>query len=221
MSVIDIKDLHFLDVIVRDGQAELEVLARTFGDFEWPSVINFDTAMWYFSGQIAMNQEEGLQYGGKALYKPSAFGLLPQVNDPIKTEVKTEHKYFVVGATWGTGENQRDILPWFLKRGYWQNGYERELNKYNTVVDKMKAGDRIAVKRLRGQKQSFMDILALGIITDVDSDGVTVYVKWVMQFKPDTRIVGLHGCVGTAFGPYVSSKLSVINRNWLHSVFSI
>lgn len=67
-------------------------------------------------------------------------------------------QYWVVGATWGGNE---DVLPQFLTRGYWycwdvnefsneQSGAGNAIKNQQNRFEKVQVGDRIAVKRLRG-----------------------------------------------------------------------
>jgi hypothetical protein len=105
------------------------------------------------------------------------------------------------------------MLPTFLKRGYWQNGYERTNEGYNEVFDKLREGDRIAVKRMNGKGSRTMRIMAIGRVVDIDSDGYTVFVKWLIQFKG--REVPISGLMGTLYGPYKYTD------QWIHPIFSI
>lgn len=93
-------------------------------------------------------------------------------------------QYWFVGAMWGDGEG--DQLPRFLQEGIWQNGYE---DKFAEQVNKMKAGDRIAIKASfarkhgapfdnKGQTVSAMKIKAIGTVTKNHGDGRTVDVAW-------------------------------------------
>ncbi len=92
-------------------------------------------------------------------------------------------KYWVVGAEWG---GQDEALDVFLQRDYWYchatepgnkslcgNSIEVQRNRFRRI----KAGDRIAVKRMNGNKAR---ILALGIAkTDADEREWRVYVDWI------------------------------------------
>lgn len=93
-------------------------------------------------------------------------------------------QYWFVGAMWGDGEG--DQMPRFLQEGIWQNGYEE---KFAELVNKMKAGDRIAIKASfarkhgapfdnKGQTVSAMKIKAIGTVTKNHGDGRTVDVAW-------------------------------------------
>ena len=93
-------------------------------------------------------------------------------------------QYWFVGAMWGDGEG--DQTPRFLQEGIWQNGYE---DKFAEQVNKMKAGDRIAIKASFARKNgapfdnkgltvSAMKIKAVGTVTKNHGDGRTVDVAW-------------------------------------------
>ena len=99
-------------------------------------------------------------------------------------------QYWFVGAMWGDGEG--DQLPRFLQEGIWQNGYEE---KFAEQVNKMKAGDRIAIKASfarkhgtpfdnKGQTVSAMKIKAIGTVTKNHGDGRTVDVAWESLTEP-------------------------------------
>lgn len=99
-------------------------------------------------------------------------------------------QYWFVGAMWGDGEG--DQMPRFLKEGIWQNGYE---DKFAEQVNKMKAGDRIAIKASfarkhdapfdnKGKTVSAMKIKAIGTVTGNHGDGRTVDVAWEPLTEP-------------------------------------
>lgn len=99
-------------------------------------------------------------------------------------------QYWFVGAMWGDGEG--DQMPRFLQDGIWQNGYEE---KFAEQVNKMKAGDRIAIKASfarkhgapfdnKGKSVSAMKIKAIGTVTRNHGDGRTVDVAWEPLTEP-------------------------------------
>ena len=93
-------------------------------------------------------------------------------------------KYWVVGADFG-----RDISKVFLRRGYWEMGYDDEDQPtFAKLRDKMMEGDRIAMKRLLGSRKRKMKIIALGLVKEV-SQG-TVYVDWVAKPGRDVPVWG-------------------------------
>ncbi len=99
-------------------------------------------------------------------------------------------QFWFVGAMWGDGEG--DQTPRFMQEGIWQNGYE---DKFAEQVNKMKAGDRIAIKASfarkhgapfdnKGQTVSAMKIKAIGTVTRNHGDGRTVDVAWEPLTEP-------------------------------------
>jgi hypothetical protein len=197
--------LHFREVLIIDGVKELFVLARPgMAAPVFPEKLFFDGNTWkLFMSKGLITKEEAESFAGKAAYRidNSVIEQLPQLTPP-------DPQYFVVGATWESD----DKLPLFLKRGTWQNGYARDNQGYNNIFDQIREGDRIAVKRMLGKGSKTMSILALGRITEVDPDGYTLYVKWLVQLR--NREVPINGCMGTLHGPYLKD-------NWSNSVFSI
>lgn len=93
-------------------------------------------------------------------------------------------QFWFVGAMWGDGEGDQTLR--FLQNGIWQNGYQ---DKFAEQVNKMKAGDRIAIKASfarkhgapfnnKGKTVSAMKIKAIGTVTRNHCDGRTVDVAW-------------------------------------------
>jgi 5-methylcytosine-specific restriction protein B len=113
-----------------------------------------------------------------------------EVNAPEEHVEPESTQYWFVGAMWGDGEG--DQMPRFLQEGIWQNGYEE---KFAEQVNKMKAGDRIAIKASfarkhgapfdnKGHTVSAMKIKAIGTVTKNHGDGRTVDVTWEPLSKP-------------------------------------
>lgn len=107
-----------------------------------------------------------------------------EVNAPEEHVEPESTQYWFVGAMCGDGEG--DQMPRFLQEGIWQNGYEE---KFAEQVNKMKAGDRIAIKASfarkhgapfdnKGHTVSAMKIKAIGTVTKNHGDGRTVDVTW-------------------------------------------
>jgi hypothetical protein len=120
-------------------------------------------------------------------------------------------KYWVVGANW-EGDDQAEA---FFKRGYWVLGWsDKDQPGKAAQRQKMKPGDRIAVKSMRGQGASTITIKGLGIIKEVGEDK-RVYVDWFL--KNMEREVPSHGCLASIHGPY-SVKA---DQAWLGQVFRI
>lgn len=108
----------------------------------------------------------------------------PEISD----ENDADRSYWFVGASWDEG----DQLSRFREEGIWENGYE---DRFSDVVNRMKAGDRIAVKAgfvqkhglpfdVGGQPVSVMRIKATGIVTKNHGNGRTVDVAWDPPSKP-------------------------------------
>jgi 5-methylcytosine-specific restriction protein B len=97
-------------------------------------------------------------------------------NDPVR-------QFWFVGALWNGSDDQTER---FVRDGIWQNGYDE---KFGEHVQRMKRGDRIAIKASFVQKYglpfdnqekpvSCMRIKAVGTITEATNDGKTVKVDW-------------------------------------------
>lgn len=128
-----------------------------------------------------------------AMFKSAATkfkGHEEEVNAPEEHVEPESTQYWFVGAMWGDGEG--DQMPRFLKEGIWQNGYQ---DKFAEQVNKMKAGDRIAIKASfarkhgapfdnKGQTLSAMKIKAIGTVTRNRGDGRTVEVTWEPLTEP-------------------------------------
>lgn len=122
-----------------------------------------------------------------AMFKSAATkfkGHEEEVNAPEEHVEPESTQYWFVGAMWGDGEG--DQMPRFLREGIWQNGH---VGKFAEQVNKMKAGDRIAIKATfvrkqgtpfdnKGQAVSAMRIKAIGTVTKNHGDGRTVDVTW-------------------------------------------
>ncbi len=125
--------------------------------------------------------------------------------------MKNDYQYWVVGANW-SGEDQARA---FYRRGYWELGWSDEQQpQMASLRDQMKAGDRIAIKSMRGQGSSTITIKGLGIIKELDENG-RVYVNWII--KDLNREVPAHGCFASIHGPYSPDDES----GWLGEVFRI
>ena len=133
--------------------------------------------------------------------------------------------YWVVGATWGGSE---DVLPQFITRGYW---YCWDVNEFDGAVpgagntiknqqdrfEKVKPGDRVAVKRLLGKGSSDMAILAIGIVKDIDLKEWRIYVDWIVSDIKE-RKVPLKGCAASIHGPFSNSG---VDAEWVNKVFCL
>jgi hypothetical protein len=128
-------------------------------------------------------------------------------------------QYFVVGASYD-GEDQ---TPIFLSRGIWEIGYARNQQPAQyAIVDKMKPGDRIAIKRMVGGQgnNNKIKILAIGVISDMDYDRGIAFVRWAHPEYQGKRTVDIHGCLRTVHGPYKINQ-SDDTRDWLNEIFRL
>jgi hypothetical protein len=121
--------------------------------------------------------------------------------------------YWVVGATFA----DKDMYPEFIENNFWYMGWEHA-DKNNSSVNvffersiQIKAGDRIAIKRLLGKGQTNIKIMAIGVVRKVVKD--IVFVDWVL--KDMNRQVSINGCVGTIYGPFNYQDV------WTKEVFCI
>lgn len=134
-------------------------------------------------------------------------------------------QYWVVGATWGGTD---DVLPQFIKRGYWYcwdaNQFDsEEISVGNSIKNQqerfkqIKRGDRIAIKRLLGKGSAEMSILAIGIVKDIDLKEWRIYIDWIMPEIKD-RHVPLKGCAASIHGPFFKKDK---DAPWVHEVFCL
>ena len=125
--------------------------------------------------------------------------------------MESDHNYWLVGAMWGGSRDQADA---FYRRGYWEMGWDDDDQpNYAEKREQMKAGDRIAIKALRGRGASTITIKALGIVKDVHDE--KVYVDWLLTDLD--REVESKGCFGTLHGPYGTGR----EPEWVRHVFHI
>lgn len=91
--------------------------------------------------------------------------------------------YWLVGASW---EPLGDQTQRFINEGVWQNGYD---NKYTNIVNRMKPGDKIAIKTSytkskdipfenNGETVSVMKIKCTGTVIENLNDGKNIKVDW-------------------------------------------
>ena len=82
--------------------------------------------------------------------------------------MKDNRNYWAVGTKW----NNTEMLPDFVKQGYWADGYgEDDDEKYKTTLSNVKVGDIFLAKSSfvvgqKGNKQSCMRLKNIGIVTD-------------------------------------------------------
>ena len=109
-------------------------------------------------------------------------------------------QYWVVGAVWGGHDDQ---APKFIQRGHWYLGWsDEEAPDQAARRDQIRAGDRIAIKRMMGKGLNTIRITALGIVTEVDEEEQCVYVRWVADDLD--RTVESRGCFKSIHGPFAA-----------------
>ena len=124
--------------------------------------------------------------------------------------MKDEPQYWVVGASWGGREDQ---APVFIKRGHWFLGYDDDKAPDQAARrDQIRAGDRIAIKKMMGQGASTVRVTAIGIVKDVDDD-MRVYVAWILT-DLDCVVEG-RGCFKSVHGPFGAAD------PWTREVFQL
>jgi len=122
-------------------------------------------------------------------------------------------KYWVVGASWGGTEHQDKK---FLEKGIWMLGWnESQQEAQYKKASEIKAGDRIAIKRMKGRGQTGIKIYHIGIIKGVilEADKVICTVNWV-AIDLERNIEESRGCFKSIHGPFE-------HDNWIEKVFCL
>lgn len=121
--------------------------------------------------------------------------------------------YWVVGAAWG-GVDHQDSK--FVEEGYWMLGWKEEdqPDQYAKAA-KMQVGDRIAIKRMKGQGQTGIRIFHIGVIRGVilDANKVICTVDWVAT-DLKRNIEESRGCFKSIHGPFERDS-------WVEQVFCL
>lgn len=123
--------------------------------------------------------------------------------------------YWLVGASWGGVEHQDER---FVKGGFWLLGWEQ--GHQPQKASQLQEGDRIAIKRMRGQGNKGIRIMHLGIIRSVipDVNKVLCTVDWVAtNLKRD--IEDGRGAYASIHGPYAMSDPN--STEWLREIFAL
>lgn len=121
--------------------------------------------------------------------------------------------YWVVGASWGGVDHQDQR---FLEQGCWILGWEeKDQPDQYAKASKIQPGDRIAIKRMKGQRQTGIRILHLGIIKGVipDANKVVCTVDWVAT-NLHRDIEESRGCFKSIHGPFQKDE-------WVEKVFCL
>ncbi len=136
----------------------------------------------------------------------------------------SDKNYWIVGAMFGGDD---DNLDDFLIRGYWycwdrntphnipSGGQGNSVEAQQSRLLQIKAGDRIAVKKIKSITNQEMEIRAIGIVKDVDFNEWRIYVKWLPIIDNDIKIVALKGCVASVHGPFKRGDA------WINEIFCV
>ncbi len=122
------------------------------------------------------------------------------------------NSYWIVGASWG-GTDYQDQR--FVKEGIWMLGWgENDQPAQYRKAEEIKVGDRIAIKRMRGQKGG-LKIFHIGVIKGVilDANRVICTVDWVAT-DLNREIEESRGCFKSIHGPYEMDE-------WIQQVFCL
>ena len=119
--------------------------------------------------------------------------------------------YWLVGANWdGVAKDQS-----FVEQGIWMLGWnEEDQPSQYKKAEAIKIGDRVAIKKMRGQKGG-LKILHIGIIKGVvlDTNKVLCTVDWVVT-NLNRDIDESRGCFKSIHGPYEKNE-------WVQEIFCL
>lgn len=121
--------------------------------------------------------------------------------------------YWVVGASWGGTEHQDQR---FVEEGFWMLGWkESDQPAQYAKAEQIQVGDRIAIKRMKGQGQTGIRIFHIGVIRGVilDANKIVCTVDWAAT---DLRrdIEESRGCFKSIHGPFQKDE-------WIEGVFCL
>ncbi|MCP4323831.1 MAG: hypothetical protein GY787_18640 [Alteromonadales bacterium] len=123
------------------------------------------------------------------------------------------NNYWVVGASWGGTEHQDQK---FIEQGIWMLGWKEgdQPSQYKKASE-IKAGDKIAIKRMKGGGQTGIKIFHLGVVKGVilDTDKVVCTVDWVAK-DLNRNIEESRGCFKYIHGPFEKDE-------WVEKVFCL
>ncbi|HGM1965767.1 TPA: hypothetical protein ACKJ3E_002042 [Neisseria gonorrhoeae] len=121
-------------------------------------------------------------------------------------------KYWLVGASWG-GQGHQD--QFFVENGYWVLEWESSQQPDQFAKgEKIQVGDRIAIKRMKGQGLSEIKILHIGIVKGVisETNKIICVVDWIV--KNLDRNVESRGCFKCIHDPYDKDE-------WIEKIFCL
>lgn len=119
-------------------------------------------------------------------------------------------QYWLVGASWGGVEHQDKR---FVEQGFWMLGWEDGAQPER--AKEMKAGDRIAIKRMKGKGKTGIRIMHIGVIRGVilDANRIICTVNWAAT-DIDRNIEESRGCFQSIHGPYIHDA-------WIQEIFCL
>lgn len=119
----------------------------------------------------------------------------------------TPPRYWIVGAA---REGTDDHYEQFLRQGYWELFYtDQEQPLQAAKRNQMRAGDRIAIKKMVGGRhgKGRVHIRAIGVIVGLDSKSKRVSVRW--EAVNLHREVAGHSLFRSIHGPYDAKETIV------------
>ena len=119
-------------------------------------------------------------------------------------------KYWIVGASWGGVDHQDER---FVQEGIWMLGWENGIQPER--ASEIQPGDRIAIKRMKGQGQIGLRILHIGIVKGVilETNKIICTVDWVAT-NLNRNIDESRGCFQSIHGPYE-------HDSWIQEIFCL
>lgn len=120
--------------------------------------------------------------------------------------------YFLGGATW----DGKDQYKNFIEKGIWRSGWGSRKDQFRPILEKIKKGDRIAIKKAMGPKESNNILIrSIGIVKSIDleEEYCTLYVDWILTNLKNRKVFS-HGCYKTIHGPYSES-------DWTNKIFCL
>lgn len=136
------------------------------------------------------------------------------------------HNYWLADAMLG---NSEDALPFFLKYDYWYcwgaaENADTSSSESNVIqvqrerFAQIQEGDRIAIKKLLDPDSRKMEIRAIGIVRNANTEEWRVNVDWLPISPPAkkiSRFVDLKDCTESIHGPFAEDD------PWIRQVFCV
>ena len=132
--------------------------------------------------------------------------------------------YWICGASWGGSPNAHQDKN-FVEKGIWMLGWGKGDSHQYEKAKKIKKGDRIAIKRMKGGPGGMKNIkifhigIVKGSLIEYDiQQKIICTVDWLVSFdKP--KLVDSHGCQPALNGPYSIDDQQY--KTWLQEIFYI